>query len=325
MEAVKRKVLNRKNIIKWALDYCIYLLLLGVCLILSVTTDSFLSVTNIVNVLLQTSIIAVLSLGITFVLITGNNDLSVGGVMAVAGAAGIGAIKLAGWPWWAGMLVIIAVSVFFGAVNGTVVAYIKAPAFLATLATQFIGRGLALVISQGASWYDLPTPFVKIASTKFVGIPMMIVIVILLYLIFHVRLSKTIFGRRVYAVGSNSDSAKVSGINVQKTILFAYLQCGLLVGFAAILQVSRMNSFWAAMGTGIESQAIAGAIIGGASMAGGVGNVGGTFAGVLLMGIINNALNLYGVDANWQEAARGFVIMLAIIIDAIRTRYNTAD
>ena len=103
------------------------------------------------------------------------------------------------------------------------------------------------------------------------------------------------------------------------------MQCGLLVGIATILQVSRMNSFWAAMGTGIESQAIAAAIIGGASMSGGVGNLTGTFAGVLLMGVINNALNLYGVDANWQEAARGFVIMLAIIIDAIRNRYNSVE
>ena len=125
-----------KMIIQTVLNYCIYLLLLFVCLILSVTTDSFLSVTNIVNVLLQTSIIAVLSLGITFVLITGNNDLSVGGVMAVAGAAGIGLIKLEGLPWWAGMLIIIGVAMLFGVINGCVVAYIKAPAFLTTLATQ---------------------------------------------------------------------------------------------------------------------------------------------------------------------------------------------
>lgn len=319
------KKITRKLIIQTILNYCIYLLLLFVCLILSLTTTSFLSVTNIVNVLLQTSIIAVLSLGITFVLITGNNDLSVGGVMAVAGAAGIGLIKLGNWPWWAGMLVIIAVAMAFGVINGCVVAYIKAPAFLTTLATQFIGRGLALVISGGSSWYNLPEPFTFLSSTYVLGIPLMIIIVLLLYAVFHVRLSKTIFGRRVYAVGSNADSARVSGINVSKTILLAYMQCGLLVGIATILQVSRMNSFWAAMGTGIESQAIAAAIIGGASMSGGVGNLTGTFAGVLLMGVINNALNLYGVDANWQEAARGFVIMLAIIIDAVRNRYNSVE
>ncbi|HIT65682.1 MAG TPA: ABC transporter permease [Candidatus Merdisoma merdipullorum] len=322
---MRTKKITGKVLIQTILNYCIYLLLLLVCIILSLTTTSFLSVTNIINVLLQTSIIAVLSLGITFVLITGNNDLSVGGVMAVAGAAGIGLIKLEGWPWWAGMLVILAVAVAFGAINGMVVAYIKAPAFLTTLATQFIGRGLALVISGGSSWYDLPKPFTFLSSTYVIGIPLMILIILLLYLVFHIRLSKTIFGRRVYAVGSNAESARVSGINVPKTILLAYMQCGLLVGIATILQVARMNSFWAAMGTGIEAQAIAGAIIGGASMAGGVGNLVGTFAGVLLMGVINNALNLYGIDANWQDAARGFVIMLAIIIDAVRNRYNAVE
>ena len=322
---MKLREINGQNVVKMMLNYCIYLLLLLVCLILALTTTSFLTISNITNVMLQTSIIAVLSIGITFVLITGNNDLSVGGVMAVSSAAGIGLIKLHGWSWWGGMLVIIGVAVLFGILNGCIVAYVKAPAFLTTLATQFVGRGLALVISGGSSWYDLPKPFTVIASTSIVRIPLMIVVVVALYVVFHVRLSKTIFGRRVYAVGSNPDSARVSGINVPKTILLAYVQCGFLVGLASILQVARMNSFWAAMGTGLESQAIAGAIIGGASMSGGVGNLLGTLAGVLLMGVFNNALNLYGVDANWQEAVRGFVIILAIVIDSIRNRYNAAD
>ena len=322
---MKLREINGQNVVKTMLNYCIYLLLLLVCLILSLTTTSFLTISNITNVMLQTSIIAVLSIGITFVLITGNNDLSVGGVMAVSSAAGIGLIKLHGWSWWGGMLVIIGVAVLFGILNGCIVAYVKAPAFLTTLATQFVGRGLALVISGGSSWYDLPNPFTVITSTSIVRIPLMIVVVVALYVVFHVRLSKTIFGRRVYAVGSNPDSARVSGINVPKTILLAYVQCGFLVGLASILQVARMNSFWAAMGTGLESQAIAGAIIGGASMSGGVGNLLGTLAGVLLMGVFNNALNLYGVDANWQEAVRGFVIILAIVIDSIRNRYNAAD
>jgi len=317
--------LSGKKIIQTALNYCIYLLLLLACIILSLTTDSFLSITNIINVMLQTSIIAVLAIGITFVLITGNNDLSVGGVMATASAAGVGLMVVKGWPSWAGIIVIIAVAMLFGVVNGTIVAYIKAPAFLTTLATQFVGRGLALVISGGQSWYNVPEPFPTIASTNILGIPLTIYIVIALYILFHIRLSKTIFGRRVYAVGSNRDSARVSGINVEKTILHAYIQCGFLVGLASILQIARMNSFWAAMGTGLESQAIAGSIIGGASMSGGVGKLSGTFAGILLMGVINNALNLYGVDANWQEAARGMVIILAIIIDAIRNRYNTVE
>lgn len=139
---MKLREINGQNVVKTMLNYCIYLLLLLVCLILALTTTSFLTISNITNVMLQTSIIAVLSIGITFVLITGNNDLSVGGVMAVSSAAGIGLIELHGWSWWGGMLVIIGVAVLFGILNGCIVAYVKAPAFLTTLATQFVGRGL---------------------------------------------------------------------------------------------------------------------------------------------------------------------------------------
>ena len=156
---MKLREINGQNVVKTMLNYCIYLLLLLVCLILALTTTSFLTISNITNVMLQTSIIAVLSIGITFVLITGNNDLSVGGVMAVSSAAGIGLIKLHGWSWWGGMLVIIGVAVLFGILNGCIVAYVKAPAFLTTLATQFVGRGLALVISG-------LMPFDKLANSE---------------------------------------------------------------------------------------------------------------------------------------------------------------
>lgn len=316
--------LNRKTIVKSALNYAIYIMLLFFCLILSFTTDAFLTFNNIVNVFLQTSIIGILAIGVSFVLITGNNDISMGAVMAVSSAAGVGLIKLHGWPWWAGMIVIILVAVAFGLLNGTIIAYVKVPAFLATLSTQYIARGLSLVLSGGSSWFDLPKPFTFLASAKVASIPLIIIIMFTFYLIFHIRLRKTIFGRRIYAVGSSKDAARVSGINVNKTILFAYVQCGLLVGCATILQTSRMNSFWASMGTGLEFQAIAASIIGGVSMSGGVGRLTGTLAGVLLIGIINNALNLYGVDANWQEAVRGFVILMAVLLDAVRSRYNAA-
>ena len=286
---MKLKKIDGKTIIKFALNYGIYIFLLVACLILTLTTDSFLTKTNLVNILLQTSIIATMAIGVTFVLITGNNDLSMGSVMAISSAVGVGMIKILGMPWWLGMIAMLVVSVVFGIINGALVASLKIPAFLATLSTQFIARGLTLVISGGSSWFNLPRAFVAIAA------------------------------------GSSRESARVSGINVKKTIILAYIQCGLLVGIASILQSARMNSFWAAMGTGLEFQAIAGAIIGGTSMSGGVGKLAGTFAGVMLMGVINNALNLYGVDANWQEAARGFVILIAIVVDAIRQRYSTVE
>ncbi len=322
---MKIKGLNGKALAKLALNYGIYIFLLVVCVVLSLTTDSFLTKINITNVLLQTSIIATMAIGVTFVIITGNNDLSMGSVMAISSAVGIGLIKVLNMPWWLGMLMMLVISVLFGLLNGYLVACLKIPAFLATLSTKFIARGLTLVVSGGVSWFDLPRAFVLIASGKALGIPMIVVIIFVLYIMFHFRLKNTIFGRRIYAVGSSAESARVSGINVKKTVILAYIQCGLLVGIASILQTARMNSFWAAMGTDLEFQAIAGTIIGGTSMSGGVGSLAGTFAGVLLMGIINNALNLYGVDANWQEAARGFVILLAIVVDALRQRYNTAE
>ena len=266
---MKSKSINEKTIIKLALNYGIYLFLLVVCLVLAFTTDSFLTKTNIINVLLQTSIIATMAIGVTFVIVTGNNDLSMGSVMAISSAVGIGLIKIFNMPWWLGMIMMIRiVSMLFGVLNGYLVSVLKI-CLLATLSTKFIARGLTLVVSGGVSWFDLPRAFVLIASGSLLGIPTIVVTVLVLYLMFHFRLKHTIFGRRVYAVGSNSESARVSGINVKKTVILAYIQCGLLVGIASILQTARMNSFWAAMGTDREFQAIAGTIIGGTSMSGG--------------------------------------------------------
>jgi ribose/xylose/arabinose/galactoside ABC-type transport system permease subunit len=248
-----------------------------------------------------------------------------GGVMAVSAGVGINMFYNLGYPVWVGIVTIFIVSILFGLINGYVVAYIKVPAFLATLSTKFIAKGLTLVVSQGSSMHGLPKAFTFFASFTIGGIPLIIFLVIILYVLFYIRLKHTIFGRRVYSVGSNRESARVSGINVERTILLAYVQCGLLVGIAAFLQAGRMNSFWPAMGTDLEFQAIAGTIIGGTAMVGGVGTLSGTFIGVLLMGIINNALNLHGVDANWQEAARGMVILLSVIVDAFRNRYNFSE
>jgi ribose transport system permease protein len=319
------KRITVKKAIRFVLNYATYLFFLMICLILALTTDSFLTVNNIINVLLQTSIIAILAVGVTFVIITGGNDLSMGMVMAIASAVGVGSVKILGGPWWLGMLFTIVVAILFGVLNGYIVAYLEVPAFLTTLSTKFIAKGLTLVVSKGVSWFGLPAAYVFIATARPLGIPFIILVVVVLYVLFHFHLKRTIFGRRIYAIGSNRESARVSGINVRLNQMLAYIQCGFLVGIASILLAARMDSFWAAMGTDLEFNAIAGTIIGGTSMRGGIGSLTGTFMGVMLMGVINNALNLYGVDANWQEAARGFVILFAVIVDALRIHFNTAD
>lgn len=322
MNKNKAKRLNSQDVVQKLLQNGIYLLLLLVCIILTAIKPNFLTPGNLTNVLLQTSIIGVLAIGMTFVISTGNIDISVGNLIGMCSAAGIALIKFQGMPWWIGMVVMIAVGCLFGVVNGFCVAYIRIPSMLVTLATQCIAAGLVLVISNGKSWYDLPTQFTALSTNKILGIPLLVWIVLLLYIIFFFVLGKTVYGRKVLAVGGNPESAKVSGIKTEKIVMSTYILCGGIAGIAAILQTSRLGAFYASMGDGMEMNVIAAAVIGGTAMNGGRGNMIGTFAGVLLMGVINNALNLMGVDANWQNVAKGVIILLAIIIDAIRVRYD---
>lgn len=314
--------MTKVNPLQNLLQYGIYYLLAFVCVILTLMSKNFLTVSNLTNVMLQTSIIGVLAIGMTFVISTGNIDISVGALIAISSAAGIGLIKVYNFPWWLGMIVMVAVGAAFGVVNGLAVAYLSIPSMLVTLSTQSIASGLVLVLSGGKSWFDLPAQFGALSTGKILGIPYLIWVVLLLYLAFNFVLARTVYGRKILATGGNAESARVSGINTKRTVLSAYILCGCVAGIAAILQTARLNAFWASMGSGMEMQAIAATVIGGTSMTGGRGTMLGTFAGVLLMGVINNALNLLGVVANWQDVARGLIIMVAIIIDAVRIHYD---
>ena len=319
------KSIGGKSAIQFVLKFGIYFLFVLICIILALTNGKFLTVNNIINVLLQTCIVGVIAIGMTFVIITQGIDVSVGAVMAVASATGVGLIKVMGAPWWVGMLAMILVGLTFGTINGIAVSFLRMPAFLVTLATQSAARGLTLVFSGGKSWYDLPEQFSSLGSATVAGIPFLVIIVIVLYALGYLLLNKTVYGRKVFAVGGNPNAARVSGINVNITIMSTYIICGTIAGVAAILQTARLNSFWASMGTGLEFSVIAGVVVGGTSLSGGVGTLSGTFIGVLLLGIIDNALNLWGVPANWQDVARGLIIFLAVMLDAFRTRYSKAE
>lgn len=307
------------------LKYGVYLLFVILCVILALTSKNFLSANNLINVLLQTSVIGIIAIGMTYVIIAQGIDVSVGSVVAICGGAGVGLIKLYGAPWWVGMLTMLVIGVAFGLLNGFATAYLRMPAFLVTLATMSIGRGLALVLSGGKSWFGLPPEFVFISSESILGIPLIIVIVFICYGIGFFVLRYTIYGRKVFAVGGNPTAARASGINVNRIILSTFVLSGLVAGVGAILQTARINSFWASMGTGFEFSAIAAVVIGGTSLSGGKGSLGGALVGVLIMGVINNALNLWGVDANMQEVARGLIIFIAVMLDSIRTRFIAAE
>lgn len=321
-----KKEKNFKFLIGLILQNSAYILLLILCIILALVSPNFLTVDNIVNVLLQTSIMGVLAIGMTFIISTGNIDISVGNVMGMCSAVGIALVMMLDCPWWLSMIAMVITGIGFGVINGICVAYIKIPAMLVTLATQCIATGMVLVISNGKSWYNIPEQYTAIAGTKVLGkVPLLIIIMVVLYIIFHFVLSYTVYGRKILAVGGNPESAKVSGINTEKVVFSSYVLCGAVVGIAAILQTGRLGAFYASMGSGMEMNVIAATVIGGTCMTGGRGKISGTLAGVLLLGVISNALNLLGVDANWQNVARGIIILFAVILDALRQIYDKSN
>jgi ribose/xylose/arabinose/galactoside ABC-type transport system permease subunit len=257
----------------------------------------------------------------TFVIIARGIDVSVGAIVALASAVAVTAMKLDGQPWWLGLGLMFAVALGIGLVNGLASAYLRMPPFLVTLATMTIARGLVLSISQGQNYWGLPDFYPDLGLGSIGPVPTPVVIMLLAFLAGHLLLSHTVFGRKVFAVGGNPDAARVSGISVERIILQTFAIVGLFSGLSCLVLTARLNSFTPSMGTGFEFSAIAAVVIGGTSLAGGEGNIGGTLIGVLIMGVINNALNLLGVSVYMQDIIRGAIIFLAVMIDALRGRY----
>ncbi|MDO5548255.1 MAG: ABC transporter permease [Eubacteriales bacterium] len=306
------------------LKYGIYLLLLAMILVLSITCPSFRTVSNLSNVLLQVTTYAVLGIGMTFVIMTGGIDVSIGGIMVCCGSAYVVMAK-AGVPAGVSIAVMFIISILFGVFNGVSVAYFGMPAFLATLATQCVGRGISLVLTGGASFRDLDASFTFFGKTKVLTIPLQVWVIVVLFVIGYLILHKTVYGRQITAVGGNLHAARVSGINDRLITCSAYVIMGLMSGIAGYLNMSRLGSYYASMGDGIEFMVIAAVVIGGTSMTGGIGTMVGTVVGTLIIGIINNALNLFHVAAEWQDVAKGVIIFLAVLFDAFKNRAKKSD
>ncbi|MEA4910025.1 MAG: ABC transporter permease [Chloroflexi bacterium] len=303
------------------LKYGIYLVFVILCVGVAIASPVFLTVQNLSNVLLQTSTVGIIAVGMTFVIIARGIDVSVGAIVALSSAVAVTAMKVDNQPWWMGLILIFAVALAVGLANGLSSAYLRMPPFLVTLATMTVARGMVLSISQGQNYWGLPDfyPNLGLGTVGPLSIP--VVIMLLSFVAGHFLLSNTVFGRKVYAVGGNPDAARVSGINVDRIIMMTFVIVGLFCGLASLVLTARLNSFTPSMGTGFEFSAIAAVVIGGTSLAGGEGNIGGTLIGVLIMGVINNALNLLGVSVYMQDIIRGAIIFLAVMIDALRNRY----
>ncbi|MGL4760616.1 MAG: ABC transporter permease [Sarcina sp.] len=288
--------------------------LILLCGVISFVTPSFLTVSNITNVFTQVSVNAIIAVGMTFVILTGGIDLSVGSTLAISGALGASVIKSTGNVFLA-IIVATIVGTVIGIINGILIAKGKLQAFIATLATMTIFRGLTLVFTNGTPISKLPENFVKIGNGKIgiVSIPVIVTIIIAIIAIY--ALSQTRFGRYLYALGGNEESAKLSGINTDKIKIMSYAISGFMASIAGVIITSRIGSASPNAGTGFELDAIAAVVIGGTSLSGGEGKITGTIIGALIIGVLNNGLNLMNVSPFYQSIVKGLVILLAVLLD----------
>ncbi|WP_175882651.1 ABC transporter permease [Burkholderia sp. BCC0044] len=293
--------------------------LVVVCIAMMIASPSFLSAANLENVLRQVSINAIIAVGMTCVILTGGIDLSVGSVMALSGTLAAG-LMVAGVNAVAALAIGIAVGLGFGFVNGVFVAFAGMPPIIVTLATMGIARGLALIYTGGYPIDGLPDWVAFFGSGKVLGIQAPVLIMLGVYAIAWLLLDRMPFGRYVYAIGGNEQATRLTGVRVARVKLIVYTLAGLTSALAAIVLTGRLMSGQPNAGVGFELDAIAAVVMGGTSISGGRGAILGTLVGALLLGVLNNGLNMIGVNPYVQNVIKGGIILLAIYISRERSR-----
>lgn len=295
--------------------------LLVVCVAMFIATPDFLTAENLLNVGIQAAVVAVLAFGMTFVIVAGGIDLSVGSVAALAAIVGGWASISLGLSGPLVLLVGLLTGLVVGTVNGAAIAYIGLPAFIATLAMLSIARGLALVISEGSP-LTMPSA-VTVLGDDLGPMPIPVLVLVGAGLVAAFLLARTVVGRSMYAVGGNEEAARLSGLPVKRVTVIVYALSGLFAGLAGLLLAGRLGSAQPQAAFGYELDAIAAVVIGGASLSGGVGKATGTLIGALVLAVIRNGLNLLNVTAFWQQVVIGLVIAIAVAVDVLRRRRLT--
>lgn len=314
----------KNGIVKYFKDNIgIIIALLAMCIFLVIfprTRTTFLTQKNIFNILRQNSTNLFLATGMTMVIILGGIELSVGSVIALSGCVAAGCVVNLGLPEIVGFLAALLVGAIVGVFNGFVISMTDIPPFIVTLASMNITKGIALVLTGGAPIRCMTDAF-KFPGAGYVGpVPTPVILMLIVFIIASLIINRTKLGRHMYAVGGNAQAAQFSGINVKKVKFIIYTYTGIMAGLAGIVTASRLYSGQPTAGDGAEMDAIAAVVVGGTSMSGGSGRIGGTLIGVLIIGVLNNGLNLMGVDSNWQYIVKGLVILLAVYVDWLRNR-----
>ena len=294
--------------------------LLVLIVIVSLATPKFLTQSNILNLFKANSVNAIISCGMLMAILMGEIDISVGSIVGLSGVIAAYTITNLNFPLFIVVPLTILVGGAVGLVNGFFISYLQVPAFVATLATQCIGRGLTEILTNGVTIRIRNDVYTGLGNNTIGPVSITIFYAVAVLILTWFLLNLTRFGYYVYALGGNKVAAQYSGVNVKKFNMLPYILIGLFSGLGGMIWSARLGSAAAMLGSGFEMDAIAAVVIGGTSMSGGVGTVGGTFIGILIIGVITNGLNLMGINAFWQDVFKGLIIMAAVVFDVMRKR-----
>lgn len=309
-----------KNTMKYMSELTTVIALIILIAVITIINSNFLTANNLLNLLLQVTSNALIAFGMTFVILTGGIDLSVGSILALSSALTAGLLG-SGMPVALAILISLILGCILGMMNGLLISYGKLAPFIVTLATMTIFRGATLVYTNG-------NPITKGLSDTFlfqflgqgyiVGIPFPVIIMFIVFIVLYVLLHKTAFGKSVYAIGGNEKAAYISGVKLNKVKIIIYSISGIMASISGLIITSRLSSAQPTAGASYEMDAIAAVVLGGTSLSGGKGRILGTLIGALIIGVLNNGLNIIGVSAFWQQVVKGVVILIAVLIDRFK-------
>lgn len=300
--------------------FSVTIILLCICLAFALGSSDFFTTSNLLNVALQTSIIAIVAIGMTFTILTAGIDLSVGSVMALSGAIAAGLNVRQGFDPFIAIGIALLIGMLIGAINGLMIIKGGIPPFVATLAMLAIARGLTLVYTQGRPIAGLDERFIYLGTGQIMGIPVPVFIMVVVAIIAHIVTRYTPFGLHVYATGGNEEPTRLAGVSPDRIKLAVYIISGFTAALGGVLLAARLWSAQPNAAVGWELDAIAAPVIGGTSLFGGVGTIGGTVVGAFIIGVLSNGLNLMGVPSYYQQVIKGVVFILAVSLDILTKR-----
>ncbi len=313
----QRKSSQRRSINSFLQIAGILPILIIICILFALLSPNFLTAGNAVNILRQASINIVLATGMTFVILTGGIDLSVGSVLAVSAVVAV-LVSLLPAIGWLAVPVALLTGLVLGLVNGALITFLNVPPFIVTLGTLTALRGAAYLVANGTTVINRDLNFAWIGNSYIGPLPWLVIIALLVIAVSWFVLRQTVLGVQIYAVGGNERAARLTGIKVNRVMLFVYGVSGLLSGLAGVMSASRLYSATGMLGQGYELDAIAAVILGGTSFTGGIGTIIGTLFGALIIAVLNNGLTLLNMSFFWQLVVKGLVIIAAVIIDRLR-------